>query len=55
MGEREKNIVDKIAKAMPRMSEFDKGYFLGKVENLAKEADKNEKEVAENETAKETD
>lgn len=33
-------IVDRIAKAMPNLSEFDKGYFLGKVESLADEAEK---------------
>ena len=35
MSEKEKAIVEKIAKAIPNMSEFDKGYFLGKVESLA--------------------
>lgn len=37
MSEKEKAIVEKIKKAIPKMSEFDKGYFLGKVENLADE------------------
>lgn len=43
MSEKEKAIVEKIAKAIPNMSEFDKGYFLGKVESLADE-DKKEEE-----------
>nr|DAI50768.1 MAG TPA: hypothetical protein [Bacteriophage sp.] len=49
MSEKEKAIVEKIAKAIPNMSEFDKGYFLGKVESLA-DGDKKEtdsKEMAE--------
>ncbi len=29
MNEREKEILENIAKAFPYMSEFDKGYFLG--------------------------
>lgn len=40
MSEKEKKIVEKIKKAMPNLSEFDKGYFLGKVESLADEAEK---------------
>ena len=43
MSEKEKAIVEKIAKAIPNMSEFDKGYFLGKVESLA-DGDKKEEE-----------
>lgn len=35
MSEKEKNIISKIAQAVPRMSEFDKGYLLGKAETLA--------------------
>ena len=40
MSEKEKKIVEKIKKAMPNLSEFDIGYFLGKVESLADEAEK---------------
>lgn len=35
MSEKEKSIISKIAQAVPRMSEFDKGYLLGKAETLA--------------------
>lgn len=37
MSEREKNIISKIVQAVPKMSEFDKGYLLGKAETLADE------------------
>lgn len=45
MSEKEKKIVEKIKKAMPNLSEFDKGYFLGKVESLADEAEKKPKNI----------
>lgn len=35
MSEKEKEIVEKLKEAIPKMSDFDKGYILGKVENLA--------------------
>ena len=35
MSEKEKKILESIAKAVPNMSEFDKGYILGKTESLA--------------------
>ena len=38
MSEKEKNIVKKLKDAIPKMSEFDKGYILGKVESMAEEA-----------------
>lgn len=37
MSEREKQIVEKLKDAIPRMSDFDKGYILGKVENMAEQ------------------
>lgn len=42
MSEKEKRIVEKLKEAIPKMSEFDKGYILGKVENIADE-NKNQK------------
>ena len=33
MDEREKNILKNIAEALPKMSEFNKGYILGLVES----------------------
>lgn len=36
MSEKEKKILESIAKAVPNMSEFDKGYFLGVGETIAK-------------------
>ena len=43
---REKNkVVEKLKNAIPKMSDFDKGYILGKVESMAdqKQKDKPEK------------
>ena len=47
MSEKEKRIVEKLKEAIPNMSEFDKGYILGKTEsfsenNLEQESDKKE-------------
>ena len=50
MSEKEKAIVEKIKKAIPKMSEFDKGYFLGKVENLADEGKSKEEDKSREET-----
>ena len=35
MSEKEKRIVEKLKDAIPNMSEFDKGYILGKVESFS--------------------
>ena len=35
MSEKEKKIVEKLKEAIPQMSDFDKGYILGKVESMA--------------------
>lgn len=40
MSEREKDIIKTIADALPAMSEFDKGYFLGVAERAAMEKKK---------------
>lgn len=42
MSEKEKIIIEKLIKVIPQMSEFDKGYILGKTESLAQK-DRNEK------------
>lgn len=46
MSEKEKRIVEKLKNAIPKMSEFDKGYILGRVESLSekKEDDSDKKE-----------
>lgn len=41
MSEKEKEVVEKLKEAIPQMSDFDKGYILGKTEKMAKES-KNE-------------
>lgn len=35
MNEKERQIVEKLKDVIPKMSEFDKGYILGKTESLA--------------------
>lgn len=40
MSEKEKKIVEKLSKALPNLSEFNKGYLLGKIEGLADESEK---------------
>ena len=47
MSEKEKKILETIVTAVPKMSEFDKGYLLGMGEamvNQKKQKDKNEEE-----------
>lgn len=41
MSEKDKKILETIAEALPKMSEFDKGYFLGTAE--AKASDKKQR------------
>lgn len=49
MSEKEKRIVEKLKEAIPKMSDFDKGYILGKVEGMTseKEAEKERSEQEE--------
>lgn len=42
MSEKEKQIVEKLRDAIPKMSDFDKGYILGKVESMAESSQKSE-------------
>ena len=45
MSEKEKQGVEKLKEAIPQMSDFDKGYILGKVESMAEQKkDAEEKE-----------
>ena len=43
MSEREKQVVEKLKDAIPKMSDFDKGYILGNVESMADKKEKQEK------------
>lgn len=45
MSEREKAIIETIAEALPNMSEFDKGYFLGVAESSRQRKDQERKEA----------
>lgn len=44
MSEKEKKMADTIKKALPKMTDFDKGYFLAKAESAMEEAMKKEAE-----------
>ncbi len=44
MSEKEKKIVEKLKRAIPNMSDFDKGYILGKTEKMAEESVKKQEE-----------
>lgn len=35
MSDNEKRIIEKLKEAIPKMSDFDKGYILGKTESIA--------------------
>jgi hypothetical protein len=48
MSEREKDIVKKLNEAIPKMSDFDKGYILGKVENMAEKKKDSKESKKEN-------
>lgn len=43
MSDREKDILKTISDALPKMSEFDKGYFLGVAESKAADKEREEK------------
>lgn len=45
MSEKEKQVVEKLKDAIPKMSDFDKGYILGKVEGMTEQR-KEEKDEA---------
>lgn len=44
MSVKEKEVVRKLKEAIPHMSDFDKGYILGKVENMAEQSKEKEEE-----------
>lgn len=52
MSEKEKKIVEKLKEAIPKMSEFDKGYFLGVGETIAKYKNNGKEEKVEKKTEK---
>ena len=43
MDEKEKKIIETVAEALPKMSERDKGYFLGYAEALASQKEGEQK------------
>ena len=48
MSEREKQVVEKLKDAIPKMSDFDKGYILGKVESMAEKKEEQSKQPKNN-------
>lgn len=47
MSEKEKKVVEKLRDAIPKLSDFDKGYILGKVEGMAEQKKEEDKERTE--------
>ena len=44
MSDKEKRIVEKVKKALPTMSDFEKGYILGRVEHAVEKNCERERE-----------
>lgn len=49
MSEKETKIIEKVKKALPTMSDFEKGYILGRVEHAAEKQVEREKEQSKGE------
>ena len=54
MSKKEKEVIKIIAKALPKMTDFDKGYFLGVAENSIAQKASAEKSDCEEETKSKT-
>lgn len=54
MSKKEKEVIKTIAKALPKMTDFDKGYFLGVAENSIAQKASAEKSDCEEETKSKT-
>lgn len=55
MSEKEKEIIRKVAHALPEMSDMDKGYFLGFAEAMASKKMVEEAEQSKGESVKKED
>ena len=55
MSEKEKEIIRKVAHALPEMSDMDKGYFLGFAEAMASKKTAGEAERSKGESVKKED
>lgn len=53
MSEREKKIIESISEALPKMSDFDKGYLLGSAERMVSEKEKAKKDDDNKKTGQE--
>lgn len=53
MSEREQKIIESISEALPKMSEFDKGYLLGSAERMVSEKEKAKKEESDKKAGQE--
>lgn len=50
VSEKEKNIIKTVAEALPKMSERDKGYFLGYAEAMASKKEKENEKINKEES-----
>ena len=50
MSEKEKNIIKTVPEALPKMSERDKGYFLGYAEAMASKKEKENEKINKEES-----
>ena len=50
MSEKEKDIIKTVAEALPKMSERDKGYFLGYAEAMASKKEKENEKINKEES-----
>lgn len=55
MSEKEKEIIRKVAHALPEMSDMDKGYFLGFAEAMASKKTAGKAEQSKGESVKKED
>lgn len=53
MSEIEQAIIEKVSEAIPEMTEFDKGYLLGKVEEMAAAKERQQRQQKEAEPVRE--
>lgn len=48
MSDKEKQIIETFAEALPKMSEYEKGYFMGRAEGMLSDKNRKQEETEEN-------
>lgn len=48
MSEREKEMIETFAEALPNMSEYERGYFMGRAEGMLTEKNKKKQQAESN-------